>query len=762
VNAVAAPASPYKGLAAFEDSDLDELLFFGRDRDSEVIAANLMASRLTILFGPTGVGKTSVLRAGVAHRLRREAGVEVRLHSTWTGDPGEALAHVSAATDRDLYLILDQFEEYFLYHEGERAFVEELADVLRRPDLRVNVLIGIREDSLAQLDAFRAVIPNLLSNRLRLQRLDREAGKDAILGPVRRFNELVPAERRMEVEPELVEAVLDQVAAGRVELGTIGRGVVAGAGETEGIEAPYLQLVMARLWEVETEGGSNTLRLETLRRLGGAAQIVHGHLEHAMAELSPRQKDAAAAMYNFLVTPSGTKIAHGVSDLAGYAEIDEVEAADVLRRLAAERIVRASSDDGAATRYEIYHDVLADAVAAWRNRHRAERALHEAERRRRRAFTVAIAALVSLVLVAAIAIFALVERSHSRSQARRAHARELAAAATNSIDTDPQKSVRLALRAAKLEPGPSEEDVLRNALLLDTQRTVLRAGGPVRMANFDPPGRRIVTAANDGKVRIYQVGATTPERVLSQRGPVTVAVYSRDGRLLTAGRDGTARLWGADGKLLRRLPAGGPVRSASFARHDRLVLTLTRNGVIRAWRSADGKQVVSIRVRGAALPKDGVIDPSDDVIVTVGHDRFARVYSLRSGALLRSLEQKGRVHCAAFTPSGSQLITCGHEGKIRVWARAARLVRELRGPAPGKAILDGVYGPTGLFVGGAVADGTARVWVARTGQQFASSHSHRVQSHGTGNRDRQPRRPRPHMADGRFADVHPRRPHRAD
>ena len=76
--ALAAPPSPYKGLAAFEDSDLDALLFFGRERESEVIAANLIASRITVLYGPSGVGKSSVLRAGVAYRLRREQGGEAQ------------------------------------------------------------------------------------------------------------------------------------------------------------------------------------------------------------------------------------------------------------------------------------------------------------------------------------------------------------------------------------------------------------------------------------------------------------------------------------------------------------------------------------------------------------------------------------------------------------------------------------------------------------------------------------------------------------
>src|SRR5712691_10898152 len=115
------PSSPYKGLAAFEDSAVDALFFFGRDRDSQVIAANLMASRLTVLFGPTGVGKTSVLRAGVAYKLRKEAGVDVRVHSSWIGHPGGAFADLAPQPGRDVYLMLDQFEEFFLYHEGDRT-----------------------------------------------------------------------------------------------------------------------------------------------------------------------------------------------------------------------------------------------------------------------------------------------------------------------------------------------------------------------------------------------------------------------------------------------------------------------------------------------------------------------------------------------------------------------------------------------------------------------------------------------------------------
>src|SRR2546428_3675204 len=131
---------------------------------------------------------------------------------------------------------------------------------------------------LAKLDAFKGRIPKLCANCVRLDQLDRRGARSAILGPVERYNELTGQSVR--VEPELVEAVLDQVAAGRVDVGQAGRGGVET--DEERVEAPYLQLVLERLWEAERERGSDVLGLETLRELGGAEAIVRAHLERAL------------------------------------------------------------------------------------------------------------------------------------------------------------------------------------------------------------------------------------------------------------------------------------------------------------------------------------------------------------------------------------------------------------------------------------------------------------------------------------------------
>ena len=99
------PPSPFKGLSAFGDGEHDRRFFFGRERESEVVAANLMASRLTVLYGPSGVGKSSLLRAGVAQRLRslvpvgpaEEGAAEVVIVDSWRDDPILAVAAAAGA-----------------------------------------------------------------------------------------------------------------------------------------------------------------------------------------------------------------------------------------------------------------------------------------------------------------------------------------------------------------------------------------------------------------------------------------------------------------------------------------------------------------------------------------------------------------------------------------------------------------------------------------------------------------------------------------
>ncbi len=206
-----------------------------------------------------------------------------------------------------------------------------------------------------------------------------------------------------------------------------------------------------------------------LRRSTSSAapsEIVRAHLDRALDLADPAsQRDLASAIFNHLVTPSGTKIAHAQPDLARYAgAVDGRARAGALPTLVRERILRPVAADGGAPRYEIYHDVLGEAVLAWRSGHEAERELDaraagarrrhagcSLSRRRRRAarrdggrddvfaFTQRSEARV--------------QRSEARLQARQAQARLLTASAVSSLDQRSLAQPQPRRRGGAARPG---------------------------------------------------------------------------------------------------------------------------------------------------------------------------------------------------------------------------------------------------------------------------------------------------------------------
>jgi WD40 repeat protein len=766
---VAAPDSPYKGLGAFDETELDALLFFGRERDTETIASNLLAARFTILFGATGAGKSSVVRAGVVHRARALAPDSIVLvHDGWAGDPvanlgatvgggggtlAELFADVTAEHGGDLYLVLDQFEELFLYQDGT-ALARELAAVVTRADLRVNVLVAVRDDQLSRLDALTGHLPDVFGNALPLEHLDREAAWAAITGPVGRYNEL--ADAAVSIEPELVDAVLDEVAVGRVALG----GVAVGTAEPGGgdrIEAAYLQLVMQRLWDAEREQGSSVLRRGTLADLGGAQEIVRADFDRAIASLPPARRDVAARVFNHLVTPSGTKIAHRIDDLAGYASVDESELRSVVRALSADRILRPLGE-----RVEIFHDVLADAVLAWRTQHDAARALEEQRReseRRHRSILVALgAALLALAAMAVLAVYALTQRSQARDRAdaarvaaRRANARALDSQAGRLIPVqgarrDPELGLELAIRAARLSSTVEAEDTLRRALATSFVRRVLPDRQVVE-ASFDARGDRLVVGSRDGRVGVYDatgrhqiatidtrhklssavpspdgslVATTVPGRAASlwdvatgrlahRLAPATAVAFDDTGRRIVTAEGRTATLWDtASASRVAPLHQDEPIRRIGFSPHGAWIVTFDAGTLVHVFDVPSGALVRTFDHR--ARVSSALVAPDENTVVTAGANKLARSWSLRTNDLLHGFRgHVGEVTSVAVSPRGRLLLTTSTDTAARIWRLAdAGLVTTLTGHTG--RVFGGQFSADGGSVLTWSADGTARLW----------------------------------------------------
>src|SRR5215471_21720866 len=157
---------PYKGLQPYTETD--RAYFFGRERDQEIIAANLYSAPLTILYGASGVGKSSVLLAGVVPALRQTPRLAIMVFRAWQNAAfvsafknevlraarqsignkdisvdlslplDEFLLECTRALHGTILVILDQFEEYFLYHPSSQAadgFDGEFARAVNRKEI---------------------------------------------------------------------------------------------------------------------------------------------------------------------------------------------------------------------------------------------------------------------------------------------------------------------------------------------------------------------------------------------------------------------------------------------------------------------------------------------------------------------------------------------------------------------------------------------------------------------------------------------------
>jgi WD40 repeat protein len=647
-------ACPYRGLMPYTEDDAE--FFFGRDRDTRLIIDNLKAYRITVLYGPSGVGKSSVLHAGVLKRMNdteKKSYATFGLHeavvvycNSWRDDPltvlgklirncvstafpkadlpdrldAQTLGAVCEKFHIDVYLVLDQFEDYLLYHGDDpldSGFSAELARLVGST-VRVNLLIAIREDAFARLDHFEGHVPRLFDNTLRLDYLDEKSARQAIELPLQR------SDNPMEIEPELVDMVLAQSRADRDRVGAGHDGQradIKGAGGGSGIEAPFLQLVMTRIWLEERARQSTTLHAQTLRDLGGAEAIVHDHVDVVLDHLAPVDQKLAAAAFKNLVTPSGTRIAHKPSDLATLAHVDEAAMRGLLQLLSDQRILRDVPpllDDDRESRYEIFHDVLADAVLGWRQHYDAEQQRRETEeelvrerRRLRRSRAVSVTLFV-LVLACIISVILVMQQQNLANSA------EL-------LSVNPRDAAAKALTALELGGGREAQKALREALSRPRPAmTLLRPSTgsvAIRWAEMSPGGDLIAAAYSDGTAWLWDARSDDKQHPREiGKASVTQVRFSKDGSLVvTSGDDGRARIFNThDGSPLQELGRyTHPVVAIPGAVGGRnIVLTWAPNENPAVWEASTGKMLATLPTpaNAAALSADGtrvLLDKAD-------------------------------------------------------------------------------------------------------------------------------------------------------
>jgi WD40 repeat protein len=724
---------PYRGLAPYEAADAE--WFFGRAELLDEILRLLAGRRFLAVFGASGIGKSSLLRAGLlpaAEQGRLRPGSEVvtllvtpgahpleelavRLAPMANVAAGTLLADLRAGPDRlhlairqalasrvpdaELLLVVDQFEDVFRLcpDESERAStVAALVAAARAEDSRVRVVLGVRADFYAHIGGYPDLVAALREAHLLVTPMSPPELRAAVTQPA--------AHAGLTVEGDLVSVIVAE-ATGRV-----------GA----------LPLVSHALLEAWRRRRGMTLTLAGYTESGGVDGAIAQTAERVYADLDPAgQRTMHRALLRLVDVGEDGEAGRRRVDVAEF-DLADPRTVAVLRRLADARLLtfgdatveiaheallrawpRLSDWIVEDREYLRLHRQLTEATAIWQAHDRDAGALYRGTRlasarewaarhgarmtpkereflaastaagaressARRRRIRVAIGALAAAVLIdSTLAGWALHESSQARTERNIAFSRQVAAEARQQLDVDPELAVLLADRAYAARPTQEADAVLRQAVLASRIRGVLaEPDGPVYAVSFTADGRRLLTAADNGVVRLSPVdGAGTATVFRGHQGNVWGATLSPDGvHLATGGGDKTVRLW----------RVADPGRSTILGRHDATV----RNVAF----SPDGKRLASASDDGTVKIWD--LTGRDAPRVLRGHD--------------------GPVLAVAFSPDGQVLATGGNDRTIRLWPRSGGPVTVLRGHTASVEYL--AYSPDGHHLASASTDGTARVW----------------------------------------------------
>ncbi|MEV6235437.1 TIR domain-containing protein [Lentzea sp. NPDC051838] len=763
-----ATRSPFPGLAAYGPADA--AVFFGRSDLVSDLLARVEARRrqqsppfLTIV-GPSGSGKSSVVRAGLVPRLHRRPGwvvvdpfrpgarpisalaraLDIALTGTTNNrteleqrlrDPahiGELMKDLAAGRGEvtAVLLVIDQAEE-LLRGEDIARFVEILRRVPRE-DPHVQIVCTLRSEFLGAM-ASDPDLAALVREPVVVSPLPRSRLPEVIEGPAQRAG--------VSFAPGLVQRMVEETTAGEA--------------------LPLLGYALQQLYQRRQPDGLITLD----------AYLAVGGVEGALRQRADEVREALrAAGHGEVIIPALLQLVtvdEHDEPLSRPVAIDAFLAAqrEVVDSFVEARLLSTDSAGGSAF-VRVAHETLfwawppiREAITASRQALRTqtelERLARDWERARRpdsyllREERLGLAAQWLADQHGAHTLLReFVDASRTRDLAGLRRESELAASRVMShLGSDPERGVLVALAAIEeYARTPEAIAALDAAVRTSRLRGHLRGhDAAVNSVVFSPDGTRVLTASDDGTARVWNV--ENQREILKLQGhsaPVRSAEYSSDGtRVLTASEDKTIRVWDANtGAVLFEQqpdPWSDTLYWATISPDGKLIAAVTSHGRLDLLNAADGA-----RLSHVSFPpgRSGIYHGTDrnrrytvafsrnGLRVAAGSpDGAAHVWNVKKPknpqheVTLAGHAPHVAVHSARFTPDGSYLVTTSADGTVQIQDIVTRGEPQVFDPAAGQVYAAEISDDATLVVA-ATQDRTAVLFDAERGTVLASLTGH--------------------------------------
>jgi WD40 repeat protein len=744
--------NPWPGPEAFRRED--SKFFFGRDRARDALTRLVLQSRLVLLYGRSGLGKTSLLRAGVFPRLEDALTlpIHIRLQFGASPEPGvppdlplQIKAAVEAAASRAnvdapvldpsatlwewFYrseaqffnersrrvrpvLVFDQFEEAFTHGRATPAlaastdrFLDQLIDLVRG-SVPQSVAARLEQDATRVLDyvtdreacgVLLAIRQEFLAELLRLRpRLPALLDNRFELSGMTLDDAkaVVVGDGTRPVDPGVDDAIARFVAAAR-------RNADDQTTDDTTVDPAILSIFCREL--------NNTRRRRQLPRI--TADLVAGVQEEIIADFYRRSvEDQPSSVRVFveeqLVTPSGYRNSVAWDQAVRDAEVEKAIAALVDRR-----IIRVEGAPPRA-RIELTHDVLTEPIVQSRNLRRVREASARAREEEERARAAA-----------------------ANEEQRRRERAEL----DNKRQALQRRSATVVvLLALLIGVGVLAVKTYQAQTAAENSLSVAHVEQGLGLITTGHAARGLAYIAREVRARSENVAARSlahdavihgnwalPDAVVRHKPGLSLAgVGAHDVMMLTLAGDKAVHLWNpAKPDEIRPIALDGPpITSAAIRPTDDRIATGAEDGTFRIWR--DGVPRTIQAHRGAIVHL--AFDAPGERLVTASVDATAAVWNAATGVRMMQLAgHKGPVQMAQFSPDGQSIVTASRDGRAIVWDIHGKQPRIRATLDHRGAVVGARFNPDGtLIVTTSDDDKVVHVWDARTGQPVGAPLEH--------------------------------------
>jgi WD40 repeat protein len=736
--------SLFAGLSAFQEADAER--YVGREREVVGLVGRLRNQPLLVVAGPSGVGKSSFVRAGVIPALKHSgerweafilrpgrrplaaladvlaqiapatADMQTSSHEASSPDafpsalhtqPGLMGARLRARCRREgghqrILIFVDQFEE--LYTLGadvtERAaFVACLEGAADDASSPLRVMLSIRSDFLYRMAEDGHFIAETARGLCFLRPMGRDELRAALTRP------LEAAGYRFENET-MVEAMLD------------------GLGRTKS-PLPLLQFTAAKLWEARDR--TNRLLTQTsYDQLGGVVGALSAHANAVLAALSPADQRLCRAVLLRLCTAERTRAVVSVADLRALAAgSDAVE--QVIHRLSDARLVITEvGGEREGTTVELCHESLID---SW---DKFQQWLTESEQD---------AQFVARLSAAAKQWEASEEAEGLlwRDRAAREAADWLARWRAEQAAGDPlglgRREERFLLSVVALSERTRRRrqrivaGIVVSISVVAVVVFILSIRVERQAARADRAAVQAAQEAQTAQLEARQARNATrmaAARELEQQDPTTMLALLREVEPPDVPR-GWAKLVSKAMRsgLVREVRTWGvPAYNATWSPDGRRVVVALRDGTARVWEVSSTAEPIVLRGH-QALVWSAAFSPDGTRIVTASDDKTARIWMADgSGDPIVLRGHEGPVCTAMFSPDGTRIVTASNDKTARIWmADGSGSAIVLRGHEG--EVNTAMFSSDGQRIVTASEDETARVWRVDRPREIAVLRGHK-------------------------------------